>query len=60
MQERLVLDKNPESAIRGGSFWTRIRLGKAVAGSGVRGTRAAGMRDRRGAGEARFGAAVRG
>ena len=26
-----------------------------MAGSGVRGTRAAGMRDRRGAGEARFG-----
>ena len=26
-----------ESATRGGSFWTRIRLGKAVAGSGVRG-----------------------
>ena len=25
-----------ESAIRGGSFWTRIRWGKAVAGSGVR------------------------
>ena len=25
-----------ESATRGGSFWTRIRLGKAVAGSGVR------------------------
>ena len=24
------------SATRGGSFWTRIRLGKAVAGSGVR------------------------
>ena len=24
-----------ESATRGGSFWTRIRLGKAVAGSGV-------------------------
>ena len=28
-----------ESATRGGSFWTRIRLGKAVAGSGVRGAR---------------------
>ena len=26
-----------ESATRGGSFWTRIRLGKAMAGSGVRG-----------------------
>ena len=25
-----------ESVIRGGSFWTRIRWGKAVAGSGVR------------------------
>ena len=25
-----------ESAIRGGSFWTRIRWGKGVAGSGVR------------------------
>ena len=25
-----------ESAIRGGSLWTRIRWGKAVAGSGVR------------------------
>ena len=25
-----------ESATRGGSFWSRIRLGKAVAGSGVR------------------------
>ena len=25
-----------ESATRGGSFWTRIRLEKAVAGSGVR------------------------
>ena len=28
-----------ESATRGGSFWTRIRLGKAAAGSGVRGAR---------------------
>ena len=26
-----------ESATRGGSFWTRIRLGKAVASPGVRG-----------------------
>ena len=25
-----------ESAIRGGSFWTRIRWGKAAAGPGVR------------------------
>ena len=25
-----------ESAIRGGSFWTRIKWGKAVAGPGVR------------------------
>ena len=30
-----------ESATRGGSFWTRIRLGKAVAGSGVRTSRLA-------------------
>ena len=28
-----------ESATRGGSFWTRIRLAKAVAGSGVRRSR---------------------
>ena len=26
-----------QSATMGGSFWTRIRLGKAVAGPGVRG-----------------------
>ena len=37
-----------ERATRGGSFWTRIRLGKGVAGSGVRGSRSAGAKGRPG------------
>ena len=37
-----------QSATMGGSFWTRIRLGKGVAGSGVRGSRSAGAKGRPG------------
>ena len=44
-----------ESATRGGSFWTRIRLGKAVAAPGVRGQDAREKWKKTIAGEARFG-----
>ena len=44
-----------ESATRGGSFWTRIRLGKAVAAPGVRGQDVREKWTKIKAGEARFG-----
>ena len=44
-----------ESAIRRGSFWTRIRWGKAVAAPGVRGQDAREKWKKVQPGEARFG-----
>ena len=44
-----------ESATRGGSFWTRLRLGKAVAAPGVRGQDAREKWKKTIAGEVRFG-----